>query len=139
MLCTADLQAHSEIGSAGGCKGCPRYEVIGTYIPSSNHYCDNFLYRYHNRPTSRTTQQNRIYGQEADAATTDTERRSLTRSSGVTGENIFYCFLDLCRFDPVNDLVIDVMHSLYVNLIKSESFASGVWCQPVSSYLGQGY
>ena len=121
LLCTADLRAHSEIGltSAGGRKGCRRCEVIGTYIPPSNHYYyDHFLHRYHNPPTPRTTHQNRIYGQEADAAGSETERRSLTKTNGVTGESIFYSFFDLCGFDPVNDLVIDVMHSLCLNLIR---------------------
>ena len=64
-----------------------------------------------------------IYGQEADAAATDTERRALTRSYGVTGESVFYRFFDLCGFDPVNDLVIDVMHSLCLNLIRLQLFA----------------
>ena len=123
LLCTADLRAHSEMGltSAGGRKGCRRCEVIGTYISSSNHYYyDHFLFRYHNPPSPRTARQNRIYGQEADAAATDTERRALTRSYGITGESIFYRFFDLCGFDPINDLVIDVMHSLCLNLIRSE-------------------
>ena len=42
------------------------------------------------------------------------------QTRGVTGESILYKLYDLCGFDPVQDLAVDVMHSLVLNLIRSE-------------------
>lgn len=123
LLCTADLRGHSEIGltSAGGRKGCRRCEVVGQYAPESCHYYyGNFQYRYHYPPALRTAQSNRASGKRADTAATDTERKTIARDTGVTGETVFYRLYDLCRFDPVKDLVIDAMHARTLNLIRSE-------------------
>lgn len=51
-----------------------------------------------------------------DSASSVTERKRLSKLSGLTGESILYRLYDLCNFDPVKDLVVDVMHSLVLNL-----------------------
>ena len=38
----------------------------------------------------------------------------------MTGESILYRLYDLCHFDPVKDLMVDAMHSIVLNLIRSE-------------------
>lgn len=123
LLFTADLRAHAEIGlsSAGGRKGCRRCEVIGTYVPTSNHYYyGNFLERYRQPSLPRTTQSNRLYATAVDGAATETERKRLARECGVTGETVLYRLHDLCGFDTVKDMVIDAMHAVSLNLLRSE-------------------
>lgn len=44
----------------------------------------------------------------------------MSRDSGVTGVSAFYRLYDLCGFDPVKGLVVDVLHALTLNLIRSE-------------------
>ena len=93
LLVTADLRAHSEMGltSAGGRMGCRRCEVIGQYLPSSNHYYyGNIFYRYHNRSEQHTIMNNLQYGQQADQACSTTERKAKARETGITGVSIFY-------------------------------------------------
>lgn len=48
------------------------------------------------------------------------EWKRISKGSGVTGESIFYRLYDLCGFDPVQDLVIDAMHAIVLNLIRTE-------------------
>ena len=123
LLFTADLRAHAEIGlsSAGGRKGCRRCNVVGTYVQAKNHYYyGNFHYRYHQRASLRTAQSNRQFAKQVDSAATESERKRLAREHGITGESIFYQLFDLCGFDPVKDMVIDAMHAVSLNLIRSE-------------------
>ena len=123
LLATADSKAHHEIGltSAGGMKGCRRCTVSGEYIPERRHYYyGHFQFRYWNPSPPRTAQEDRQSGQAADSATTMAERKRISRESGVTGESIFYRLYDLCGFDPVKDLVIDAMHAIVLNLIRTE-------------------
>lgn len=49
-----------------------------------------------------------------------TERKRLAKKHGVTGKFILYRLNDLCQFDPVSHLVVDIMHSVVLNLICSE-------------------
>ena len=123
LLTTADSKAHHEIGltSAGGLKGCRRCTVSGDYVPERRHYYyGHFQFRFWNPYPPRTAQEDRQSGREADCATTVTERKRLSKESGVTGESIFYRLYDLCGFDPVKDLVIDAMHAIVLNLIRTE-------------------
>ena len=48
------------------------------------------------------------------------QRKQLVKQNGVTSESLFYHPYDLCGFDSTYDLVIDVMHAIELNLIKSE-------------------
>ena len=66
------------------------------------------------------TQSPTEYGRQADSASFCAERKRITRDTGVTRESIFYHFFDLCWFDPVQDAVIDAMHALALNLIRTE-------------------
>ena len=54
---------------------------------------------------------------DVDNKINQTRKKTLVKDIGVTGETILYRFIDLCGFDPVYDLVIDVMHFLRLNLI----------------------
>ena len=123
LLVTAESKAHAEIGliTAGGHKGCRRCFVSGTYVPERCHYYyGNFQQRYRFPANDRDPASNRQYGRQADSASSCAERKRITRNTGVTGESIFYRFFDLCQFDPVRDAVIDVMHALALNLIRTE-------------------
>lgn len=123
LLVTADLRAHSEMGltSAGGRMGCRRCEVVGEYVPSSNHYYyGNFLQRYYNRTEQRTVECNVRYGHQADSASSVAERKAKAQETGVTGVSILYRLYNLCGFSPIKDLVIDAMHALMLNLVRSE-------------------
>lgn len=44
----------------------------------------------------------------------------MSRESSVTGVSAFYQLYDLCGFDPVKGLVVDALHALTLNLIRSE-------------------
>ena len=85
------------------------------------HY-GNFQQRYRFPAIHRDPVSNREYGRQADSASSCAERKHITRDTGVTGEgeSIFYHFFVLCRFDPVQDAVIDAMHALALNLIRTE-------------------
>ena len=123
MLFTADSKAHHEIGlsSSGGHKGCRRCTLSGEYVPEKRHYYYGYFQKRFWYPClPRTASEDRINGQAADGAITVTERKRITKETGVTGESIFYRLYDLCGFDPVRDLVIDAMHAIVLNLIKTE-------------------
>lgn len=60
----------------------------------------------------RTTESNRVLGKDVDSAETEEERKRRAKQGGVRGESIVFQLYDLCGFDPVQDLVVDVMHSL---------------------------
>ncbi len=123
LLLTADLRAHAEVGltSAGGFKGCRRCHVAGEYIAERNHYYyGNYQYRYRFPASPRTACSNRTLGREVDSAATEAERKRLSKQHGVTGESILFQLYDLCQFDPLLDLVVDVIHSVVLNLIRSE-------------------
>ena len=123
LLFTADLRAHAEIGlySAGGRKGCRRCELIGSYVRESNHYYfDGFHARYHDPSPLRSVEVTRPRCREVDNACTQAQRKRLTREYGVTGESILYRLYDLCGFDPIKDMVIDAMHAVSLNLLRSE-------------------
>lgn len=55
-----------------------------------------------------------------DHALSNAQWKQLVKENGVTGESLFYQHYDLCGFDPIYDLVIDVMYAVELNLIKSE-------------------
>ena len=38
----------------------------------------------------------------------------------VTGETIIYTLYDLCGLNPIKDLMIDAMHAIVLNLIRTE-------------------
>ena len=123
LLITADSRAHSEIGltTAGGYCGCRRCTVTGIYIPEKrHHYYGNFRYRFRFRCPLRTANDNREKGRHVDQAPSTAERRRRQKEAGVTGECIFYRLHDLCGFDPVKDMVIDAMHAVILNLVRSE-------------------
>lgn len=123
LLVTADSKAHHEIGlsCSGGLSGCRRCTVKGKYISERRHYYyGNFLTRYWNPCPLRTADEERINGKRADDAPMPTERKRISKETGVTGECIFFRFYDLCGFDPVKDLVIDAMHAVVLNLIRTE-------------------
>ena len=123
LLLTADSKAHAEVGltAAGGRKGCRRCEVVGEYVASKNHYYyGNFATRHSHRSTPRSLETNRKYGKDADQAATTTQRKALVRETGVTGESILYRLHDLCGFNPIKDSVIDAMHAVVLNLIRTE-------------------
>ena len=44
-----------------------------------------------------------------DFSATAAERKLLAKQRGVTGESILYQLYDLCKFDPVYDLVVDAL------------------------------
>ena len=69
---------------------------------------------------SRTAASNHQYGVQVDTATSDAERKRLSKESGVTGECIFYRLYDLYGFNPLLDLTIDTMHTIVLNMIKTE-------------------
>ena len=95
--------------------------MAGQYVSDSNHYYyGDVLFRYHHPFEKRTVERNKAFGQRADAAATVTERKAVTKETGVTGLSVFYRLHDLCGFDPIKDLVIDAMHALTLNLIRSE-------------------
>lgn len=77
-------------------------------------------YRYKHPPPPRNASSNRQYGIEADHASSNAQRKELVKENGVTGESLIYRLYDLCGFDPVYDVVIDVMHAIELNLDKSE-------------------
>lgn len=123
LLLTADMKAHAEIGltTAGGRKGCRRCKVVGEYFPANRHYYyGNFLYRYRFRPQLRTAQNNLESGIQVDNASSQAERTALVKQSGVTGVSPFYRLRVLCGFDPVQDMVVDSMHAISLNLIRTE-------------------
>lgn len=123
LLPTADSKAHLKIGltSAGGMKGCRWCTVSGDYVPECRHYYyGHFQFRFWNLSPVRTAQEDRQSGRAADCVTTVAERKRISKGSGVTGESIFYCLYDLCGFDPVKDIVIDAMHAIVLNLIRTE-------------------
>lgn len=117
LLFTADLRAHAKVGlsSAGGCKGCRRCTVVGTYVRESNHYYyDHFHARYHPSPI-RSVEANRLCCQAVDNASTQAEKKRHSREYGVTGETIMCRLYDLCGFNPIKDMVIDAMHAVGLN------------------------
>ena len=123
LLTTADSKAHHkiELTSAEGKKGCRRCTVSRDYVPERRHYYyGHFQFRFWNPSPPRTAQEDRQSGRAADCATTVAERKRISKGSGVTGESIFYHLYDLCGFDPVQDLVIDAMHAIVLNLIRTE-------------------
>lgn len=123
LLTTTDMKAHAEIGltAAGGRKGCRHCEVVGEYFPARRHYYyGNFLLRYRFRPELRTVQRSLECAMKVDSASSAAERKSLVREFGVTGVSSFYRLYTLCGFDPVHDMVVDTMHALCLNLIRSE-------------------
>ena len=50
---------------------------------------------------------------------TKSRKKELSKQYGVTGVSVLYRWYFLCKFDPVNDLVIDVMHVI-LNLVRTE-------------------
>ena len=51
---------------------------------------------------------------------TTTQRKALVRETGVTGESILYRLHRLCGFNPIKDSVIDAMHVVVLNLVRTE-------------------
>ena len=121
LLFTADMKAHAEVGlvSVSGYMGCRRCEARAEYI---NNHCrfGNFLERYASPARARSAITNRSHGKAVDNAASDARRKNLVKESGITGESIFYRLFDLCGFDPVYDQVIDAMHAVGINLIRTE-------------------
>ncbi len=96
--------------------------MTGEYLPEKHHYYyGNMQYRYIDPPPPRNAATNRCYGKEADSAPSNAQRKQLIKQNGVTGESLFYHLYGLCGFDPICYLVIDVMHAIELNLIKSEA------------------
>ena len=123
LLITADSKARHEIGltSAGGVRGCRRCKVEGKYIPERRpYYYGNFHQRYWRPCARRSVVEERANGKRVDAASSTSERRRIAKETGVTGESIFFRFHDLCEFDPIQDIVIDAMHAISLNLIRTE-------------------
>lgn len=120
LLFTADMIAHAEIGlvSCSGYKGCRRCDVTSEYINSHCRFC-NFQKRYTYPCKRRTAIKNRLYGKQADLVK-PAQRKALVKKTGVTGETSFYRLFDLCQFNPVYDHVIDAMHAVSINLIRTE-------------------
>ena len=111
LLLTADMKAHAEVGlTSVGVK-----LLENTLPPTSITITGIFLFRYHNRSAARTAETSFIRGTEVDNAFT-TSRKELSKQYGVT---VLYRWFFLCKFDPVNDLVIDVMHVI-LNLVRTE-------------------
>ena len=95
--------------------------MAGQYVSGSNHYYyGDVLFRYHHPFEKRTVERNKAFGQQADAAATVTERKAVTKETGVTGLSVFYRLHNLCGFDPIKDLVIDAIHALTLNWIRSK-------------------
>lgn len=77
-------------------------------------------YRFHFRCPLRTAESNREKGRHVDQAPSAAERKRRQKEAGVTGECVFYRLFDLCGFDPLKDMVIDAMHAVILNLVRSE-------------------
>lgn len=123
LLTTADSKAHHEIGltCAGGLRGCRRCTVRGHYVPELHHYYyGGFQYRFWNQSEPRRVDEDGRHGQAADAAATVAQRKQISKQMRVTGESVFYRLYDLCGFDPIKDLVIDAVHAIVLNLIRTE-------------------
>ena len=123
LLLTADMKAHAKVGltGAGGFKGCRRCDLEGEYLREFSHYYyGQFQYRYRFPVPHRTAEENRMLARQVDVTVTAAEHTRLSKSADSTGETILYRLYDLCNFDPVRDLVVDVVHSLVLNLIRSE-------------------
>ena len=96
LLAIADSKAHAEIGltAAGGRKGCRRSNVTGEYVPEKYYYYyGNMQYRFKHPSSPRKAIDNRSYGQEADHASSNTQRKQLVKENGVTGESLFFRLL----------------------------------------------
>ena len=121
LLLTGDMKAHGEVGlvSVSGYSGCRRCTVKGEYLQNHCRY-GSFRYRYKHPSLPKTAEQNRQYGKKVDSIDEGNVKNELKHNYGVTGESPFYVLYDLCGFDPVKDAVIDVMHVLPLNLIKTE-------------------
>ena len=72
------------------------------------------------KSTPQSLETNQKYGKDADQAATTTQRKALIQETGVTGESILYRLYDLCGFNPIKDSVIDAMHAVVLNLIRTE-------------------
>ena len=95
--------------------------MTGTYIQEIHHYCyGNFRFRFWFHSPLCTAEDNREKARQVDQAPSAAERRRRQKERGVTGECNFYRLYDLCGFDPVKDMVIDAMHAVILNLVRSE-------------------
>ncbi len=123
LLAAADSKAHAELGltKAGGKYGCRRCGVEGTYIASRKHYYyGDFHRRFYHPGEPRTAKNNSADGRVVDNAPTRKQQSVISLECGVNGESVFYQLYDLYGFDPIQDLVIDAMHTIVLNLILRE-------------------
>jgi hypothetical protein len=123
LLAAADSKAHAELGltKAGGKYGCRRCGVEGTYIASRKHYYyGDFHRRFYHPAEPKTAKNNRADGRAVDNAPTRKQQSVISPECGVNGESVFYRLYNLYSFDPIQDLVIDAMHTIVLNLISRE-------------------
>ena len=121
LLLTADMIAHAEVGlvCSSGKSCCRRCMVEADYINNHNRPGD-FQYRSVYPCQPKSAEEIRCQGKKADCAKTNQEKHSIRSKYGVTGESPLYTLYDLCGLDPIKDGVIDIMHALSLNLVKSE-------------------
>ena len=83
------MVAHAEVGlvSSSGYKGCRRCEVEAKYIDNHCRF-GNFQQKYTTPAEPRSAVNNRKSGKDADCAPNPTQRKALTKATGVTGETI---------------------------------------------------
>ena len=95
---------------------------------SRQYYYGNFQRRYRDPAQQRTAKTNCEYGEKVDGASNTAQQEKINKEYGVTGVSILYCLYDLCQFDPVKDLMVDAMHAIVLNLIRSE--LESIYCDP---------
>lgn len=87
-------------------------------MDGTKQYCyDNYRFRFHH-PWERKA----IYDDFDDIKRVDDEdcvtvRKKLASQTGFTGLSILHCLFHLYKFDILNDLVYDTMHTLILRIV----------------------
>ena len=96
---------------------------VSCWVICSEHchyYYGNFLHQYRFPPLLHSVEESRAHGVEVDVASSDFQRKNVVMEHSVTCVSLFYCLYDLCGFSPVQDLVINSMHAIGLNLVRTE-------------------
>ena len=126
LLCwTADHPGQCEFGkflNQGKC-GCRRCKVTG----QQSEYCNRYYYGnnlYHCRyPWARRNIQHELDNlYDVDNETRKSVRKTLSSEIGFTGTSVFHRYLyPLYGFDILQHMVIDVFHTVLLNLCKNQT------------------
>ena len=125
LLCwTADHPGHCEFGkflNQGKC-GCRRCKLVGKQSEHSNHYYygDNrFHCRYAWESRDVELEQENFY--DLDNETRKSVRKRMSSDKGFTGTSLLHKYLyPLYGFDILKHTVIDVFHTIPLNLCKNQ-------------------